>query len=358
MEMLGRIALMKKTFWKQPVFAVAALCGWAGTVWAAAPPEQLALRDLTNRPDHWPEKVTLKADGNFGGTRHAKGGSLPLVDFDGRNVVLGAGAGEQIGVGLEECDLLEAANAMWAKLSPEQRAIDMAAIAGDMSLWPPKVATRGAFRSASGQIIPEGTECDLTEVTPNQVKLVALKPAPTLIQASPSQTDLVTRARERAALEPDKRPSRIAEALRGLAVDANGQPYAGGAFDHGAVFVLYFGASWCPPCRKFSPTLVKFIKENTAANPRMAVAMLNNDKEPAKMLGYMQSEKMPFPAIPLAALQASYMLSSYAGKGIPQLVVTDRNGKVLANTYENNRYVGPDKTLADLKKILAAGTAK
>lgn len=316
------------------------------------------MTDLAHRPDRWPSQVTLAADGNFGGRSHSKGDALKVVDFDGQTVVLSAPAGEQIGVGPDDCNLLEAANAMWAKLTPEQRAVDPAAIASNMSLWPPKVATQVAFQLNTGATVPIGTEGEVIAVTPKTVEVFIAKPVPTRLQALVEQTDLITRARERTTIEPAKRPSRIAAALRGSLVDAKGQPYESDSLEGAKVFVLYFGASWCPPCRKFSPALVKFIKENLAANPRMSVAMLNADKEPAKMLGYMQSEKMPFPAMPNAALLVNGTLSRYGCNSIPQLVVTDRDGKVLANTFENNQYVGPERTLLELKKILASGVAK
>lgn len=346
--------------WKQFVLApAAALCGLIATgAWAADSPEQLTLSDLAHRPDRWPSQVALASDGNFGGRSHAKGESLKLVDFDGQTVVLSAAADQQIGVSADNCDLLEAANAMWAKLTPEQRAVDLAAIASDVSLWPPKVATQVAFQISTGGVVPVGTECEVLAVTQKGLDLAIAKPVPARLQALPGQTDLLARARERVGVAPDKRPSRIAAALRGGLVDAKGQAYEGDSSDRAKLFVLYYGASWCAPCRKFSPTFVKFIKENSAANPQMSVAMLSADKEPAKMLGYMQAEKMPFPVMPNATLIENGVLLSFKGNGIPQMVVTDRDGKVLANSFENNQYVGPERTLMELKKILASGVAK
>ncbi len=159
-----------------------------------------------------------------------------------------------------------------------------------------------------------------------------------------------------AADSPDYTPPPFASAFRGL-VDARGQAYTGTAFADAKIYVLYFSASWCPPCRQFSPNLVKFINENAAANPHMAVTMLNDDENRADMLAYMKSENMPFPSMPLTVLQNS-ILKKYEGDGIPDLVVVDSNGKVLADSYENNVYVGPYKTLDDLRKILSSGAAK
>ncbi len=159
-----------------------------------------------------------------------------------------------------------------------------------------------------------------------------------------------------AADSPDYTPPPFASAFKGL-VDAKGQSYTGTAFNDAKIYVLYFSASWCPPCRQFSPNLVKFINENAAANPHMAAVMLNDDDNRADMLAYMKSENMPFPSMPLAVLRTS-ILNKYSGEGIPDLVVVDSNGKVLADSYENNAYVGPYKALDELSKILNSGAAK
>lgn len=159
-----------------------------------------------------------------------------------------------------------------------------------------------------------------------------------------------------AADSPDYTPPPFASAFRGM-VDAKGQSYTGSAFTDAKIYVLYFSASWCSPCRQFSPNLVKFINANAASNPHMAAVMLSEDDNRADMLGYMKAENMPFPSMPLTVLQNS-VLKKYAGEGIPDLVVVDSDGKVLANSYENNAYVGPYKTLEDLSKILSSGAAK
>ena len=57
-----------------------------------------------------------------------------------------------------DTDLLEAANAAWSKLTPEQRAVDLKTIMNDASLWPEKVKCLGAFTLDSGKDIPPGQE--------------------------------------------------------------------------------------------------------------------------------------------------------------------------------------------------------
>jgi hypothetical protein len=56
--------------------------------------------------------------------------------------------------------------------------------------------------------------------------------------------------------------------------------------------------------------------------------------------------------------RANSLLKAYAGEYIPQVVVIDSNGKVLASNFVNNVYAEPDKTLEELSKILSSGAAK
>jgi len=73
------------------------------------------------------------------------------------------------------------------------------------------------------------------------------------LTAQLSQTDAVARARELALIEPMKRPARIVEALKDVMVDSDGKAATKADLDSQKIFALYYGASWCGPCRSFSP---------------------------------------------------------------------------------------------------------
>jgi len=124
------------------------------------------------------------------------------------------------------------------------------------------------------------------------------------------------------------------------------------------IFALYYGASWCGPCRKFSPDLVKYFNEVAEKNPKLLVILMSNDKRDADMLSYMTEEKMPWPALPLANLQKTPLFTSYMGTGIPQLTIVDRYGKVLASNWLNQQYSNPRQTLAQLTKLVDEGKAR
>jgi nucleoredoxin len=62
---------------------------------------------------------------------------------------------------------------------------------------------------------------------------------------------------------------------------------------------------------------------------------------------------MPWIAIEFTKLANVPSLKKYAGEGIPDLVVVDATGKVLADSYVRGKYVGPERVLDDLNKIFA-----
>jgi nucleoredoxin len=70
------------------------------------------------------------------------------------------------------------------------------------------------------------------------------------------------------------------------------------------------------------------------------------------MATYMQESNMPWPAIDYGRLANLPSLQKYAGKGIPDLVIVDASGKILADSFVAGKYVGPAKVLDDLSTIL------
>src|SRR6185503_9533959 len=92
----------------------------------------------------------------------------------------------------------------------------------DASLWPERVTCASGFRLEDGTVIAPGGEFEFLSIDQEGVKFYSKEQHTTLV-AELAVTDLVKRARERALLEPDKRPSHLAAVLKGL-VDASGKP--------------------------------------------------------------------------------------------------------------------------------------
>mmetsp|Transcript_19866 Transcript_19866/g.28255 ORF Transcript_19866/g.28255 Transcript_19866/m.28255 type:complete len:103 (+) Transcript_19866:105-413(+) len=58
---------------------------------------------------------------------------------------------------------------------------------------------------------------------------------------------------------------------------------------------LYFSASWCPPCRQFTPILIEFYNKVCTKN-KVQVIFASSDRDNASFSNYYA--KMPWLAIP------------------------------------------------------------
>lgn len=324
---------------------------------AEPPPEKLELTHLVNRADRLPPSVTVGRDIVVDEkVKIRKGDSVRVVAFDGKHATIEPQPGERVNIALADCDLLEAANAAWAALTPAQRAVDPDTLAADRSLWPLTVTLPSEVTLRDGARLPAGVEFDLARVTTEHADILDRK-SRTLYRVWLRETDTVARARERALLEPDERPSRIAAALAPRLVDANGRPVKRD-LDQTNVFVLYTTASWCVPCRSFTPQLMQYMKKVERANPRLAVIVISADQDEKDRQQYMTATRMPWPSITYTARREIALLRDYWGKSIPNLVVIDRHGTVLADSYTPDTYTDPEEVLARLTPLLESGIAR
>src|SRR5260370_1870505 len=121
------------------------------------------------------------------------------------------------------------------------------------------------------------------------------------------------------------------------------------------IYGLYFSAHWCGPCRKFTPQLVAYYNQIARDHPEFEIIFVSADKSADGMATYMRESGMPWPAIEYGKLANVPALQKYAGRGIPDLVIVDASGKVLADSYVSGKYMGPGKVLDDLSAIFARG---
>lgn len=116
-------------------------------------------------------------------------------------------------------------------------------------------------------------------------------------------------------------------------------------------FAFYYSASWCPPCRAFTPKLVDFYKSFKPQHADFEVIFVNHDSNADDMLTYMTTDGMPWPAVRFDDI-ARTKANQYSGSGIPDLVLVDADGKVLSNSFQGSDYVGPDKVMDDIKSMV------
>jgi nucleoredoxin len=146
---------------------------------------------------------------------------------------------------------------------------------------------------------------------------------------------------------------RMIEAIGPAMVRADGGPVPSTSIADKEYVMLYFSASWCGPCRAFTPSLVEFY-DNKRGGGKFELIFVSSDRSPVDMQKYMNEYRMAFPAIPFNRIDPSGIKGAYGGRGIPHLVIVGRDGDVISSSYVDGQYVGPRKVLADMEQLLAA----
>lgn len=121
------------------------------------------------------------------------------------------------------------------------------------------------------------------------------------------------------------------------------------------LYVVYFGALWCGPCRRFSPGFVqKYHELRRLGGTEFEVVFVSSDHDRDDQLEYVKEANMPWPVLQFKSVGSVPTIERWAGRGIPCLVVLTREGQVLFHTYRGDDYLGPDHTLGELQQFLVA----
>ncbi|CAN6548948.1 unnamed protein product [Malus baccata var. baccata] len=116
---------------------------------------------------------------------------------------------------------------------------------------------------------------------------------------------------------------------------------------------LYFSASWCGPCKRFTPALVEAYNELSPKGD-FEIVFTSADEDDESFKGYFA--KMPWLAIPFSDSEARDRVDElFKVRGIPHLVVLGEDGKVLSDSgvgiiQEYGAYAYPF-TLEKLKEL-------
>ncbi len=117
------------------------------------------------------------------------------------------------------------------------------------------------------------------------------------------------------------------------------------------VFALYASASWCGPCKKFTPKLVAAYRELKSKYPEFEVVFVSSDRDEFNMTEYMRAFGMPWPALKPKQLPAE--MAGFFGDSIPWLVLVGDDGRPLSQNAVDRKYIEPEKVLAGIDGFLA-----
>lgn len=98
----------------------------------------------------------------------------------------------------------------------------------------------------------------------------------------------------------------------------------------GKTVLVYFSAHWCPPCRGFTPKLVKAYDAWKAQGKTVELVFVSFDREAEAMKEYMVETGMKWLAVPFAdQSRRESLAAAWDVNGIPALVVVSPDGKTL-----------------------------
>lgn len=139
----------------------------------------------------------------------------------------------------------------------------------------------------------------------------------------------------------------FAKIFKDKLVDADGKKADAAKFGKAKYKLVYFSASWCGPCRRFTPELVKFVNDNRKGD-NLEVVLIGLDKNREAMVAYMKGDNMPWPGVLESDLGAQRF--SLGVTGIPHVRVFDSGGRLI---MDGNR-MGRAELLVALKAKLDA----
>lgn len=323
----------------------------------AATAQPLTWTELANRPELWPTQCTLKTTIRFqGGATVPSGATVDVVSFKANEVNLKTTDSKTyFAAEPDESDALEVAGAAYDKLTPKQRALTYRSVAGDKELWPYRVTITRSLTLAPGKVVPVGDQVLVKDVLADRVDVVSEK-LNARFAVTVAATDLMPQARkfveddqagprlmamQRAAEEKIRAEQQVMadriKALGRVVLELEGklinplsdqpEPLDTNALPRYIVFLR--GSTTCSITRNFAPKFVKFYNQAKPAHPDFEVVYLTLDSLPdtksfAQEMGFSwrtvtyENTRMP-------------SLHPYIDGRIPQLIVMNRDGKVLAN---------------------------
>jgi len=327
----------------------------------AAVAQDLTWTQLASRPELWPAQCKVRAAINFqGGVTVPAGATVDVVDFKGNEANMKTTDGKTyFAAEPDDTDVLDVARAAYVKLTPKQRALTYPSIVQQKELWPYKVTITRGFNLAPGKPVPVGDEVLVKDVQPGKVDVVSQR-LNARFAVAVAATDLMAQVRrfvedeaagprllavqkadaeklaaeEQAKAAAIKAEGRVAVELEGKLINSQTglpEPLNTNAWPRYIVFLR--GQSTCPITRNFAPSFIRYCDSIKSTHPEVEVVYLTIEDLPetfkfSKELGFdwrtVSYENTTMPCV-----------NPHIDGRIPQLIVMDRDGKVLANGIQS-----------------------
>ena len=140
--------------------------------------------------------------------------------------------------------------------------------------------------------------------------------------------------------------SPLSDLVSGPLLDSNGKEVDKKVLE-GKTVGLYFSAHWCPPCRTFTPNLVKFRDSN---KKDFEVIFISSDRDSKAQLNYMKETKMKWYTLPHRSDAANALAKKFEIRGIPALVIVSEDGKTITKNGRSDVSSNPKGALKKWEK--------
>lgn len=115
----------------------------------------------------------------------------------------------------------------------------------------------------------------------------------------------------------------------------------------GKTIGFYFSAHWCPPCRAFTPTLVKLRDAN---KENFEVVFVSADRSPQAQMAYMEEADMKWVTVEHRSAEANALGQKFKIRGYPTLIVVSPEGKTVSTNGWREVMANPKGALDSWQK--------
>jgi len=333
----------------------------AARVVVAAGPEtagELTWQELSRRPELWPAQCTVQQT-----LRYRDGASLQAGQ---RVKVLEIRANEADIVTMDDkttfalepaqTDLLALASDAYAKLTPNQRTLTYVAVAQQKNLWPAEVVLTKTVPLGGGAAVHEGERLAVLDVRPDRI-LLKSEVLHGNVNLPLATTDVMAQAR-RFVEDPEAGPRflavqkklaeekriateqharvRVYTELDGKLINSvTGRPEPLDPAAKPRYIVFYRGSSTCPITRRFTPTLIRYYQQMKPRHPEFEIVWMMTES-PEDTGKFAREIGFSWRAITYENEAKLYSINQAITGKLPQLIVVDPSGKILANGWQES----------------------